>query len=129
MLTGNAIILIVDTAESRSVLRRDLTKLGYAFVLEASTMEEAMTKTEEASNSGAPVSLVMWAWTNSGSSAISKFRNSALLKSTPVIMVVQERELTKALVSASSYINGYLVKPHTIEVLKESLPLAMANPA
>jgi len=130
MLTGNAIILVVDTAESRSLLKRDLSQLGYTFIIEASNMDEAMVKIEDASNSGSPVSLVMWAWTqasNQGTCIMAKFRSTAFLKATPVIMLVNERELTQALVSASAYINGYLVKPHTIEVLKNSLPMALAN--
>jgi CheY-like chemotaxis protein len=130
MLTGNAIILLIDVAESRSLLKKDLSKLGYSFIIEASDMDEAMVKIESASNAGSPVTLILWAWTaanNQGSCIMSKFRSSAFLRSTPIIMLVNDNELPQALVSASSYINGYLVKPHTIEILKNSLPMALAN--
>jgi DNA-binding response OmpR family regulator len=130
MLTGNAIILIVDTPESRSVLKRDLVELGYTFIVEASDMDEAMVKIEESSSSGKPVTLMLWAWTpgaNQSSCVISKFRSSTFLKAIPIIMLVDQKELSRGLVSASQYINGYVVKPHTLEVLKSSLPMALAN--
>jgi two-component system chemotaxis response regulator CheY len=130
MLTSNSIIMIIDTAENRSVLKKDLQQLGYSLTLEASDLDDAMLKIQESTVGGKPVSLIMCDWSATkvgGNSLIGKFRASPLLITTPIIMLVSNLELSQALVSASVHINGYLVKPYSMEVLKNSLPMALAN--
>jgi two-component system chemotaxis response regulator CheY len=129
MLTGNSIILIIDTAECRSTLKKDLGALGYIFTIEASTLDEGLAKIEECSKTGKPISMIMCDWNSTkvrGESGISQLRASPLLKSIPIVMMSSNRDLSQALVSASAHINGYLVKPYNVEVLRNCLPMALA---
>jgi len=121
----NSVILIVDdSAESRGSLKRDLNELGYRNVLEAANGKSGLMKVDEAQQMGAPVTIIISDWIMpqmSGLEFLKEIRNTTHFSNLPFIMLTAHTQLNDVLKAIDAGVNSYLIKPHNVKDLSDSL--------
>lgn len=124
---SNSIILIVDQSDpDRIQLKKNLSLLGYQYVVETRDAGEALTKIESNAHTGTPISLILCDWraARKGQTFLQNVRSSPFSKTTPIIMLSSNNELPNMLCASHKSINAYIVKPFTTEKIKSGLEAA-----
>ena len=113
-------VLIVDNLPSiRNIVKNLLKDMGFNDADEAEDGLQAMEKLKSGDYGLVITGRDMP--NMSGMDLIRKIRGNDKLKSLPFIMLTAEAESKKILEAIQSGINGYIVKPFTIEVLKKNI--------
>jgi two-component system chemotaxis response regulator CheY len=113
-------VLIVDNLPSiRNIVKNLLKDMGFNDADEAEDGLQAMEKLKSGDYGLVITGRDMP--NMSGMDLIRKIRGNDKLKSLPFIMITAEAESKKILEAIQSGINGYIVKPFTIEVLKKNI--------
>lgn len=115
-------ILIVDDCKfTTKVLSQVMTEMGFS-VHAAQSAEEAVSYLE----THEPPSLFFVDWIMPGMSGVefvSWLREQNGMKSTPVLMVTAQRDLTQIAEALQKGANEYIMKPFSKEVIAEKLQL------
>jgi two-component system chemotaxis response regulator CheY len=116
----NMKILVVDDCSTmRHILRSILKQLGYCNVEEADNGEHAFALLKKGD-----FEFVISDWNMpvvDGLQLLTRVRSSPTLKSLPFLMVTSESEKSRVVSAVRAGVNNYLVKPFTIETMKEKL--------
>lgn len=116
--------LVVDpSATTRRMLINALARLGYTEVLEASTGQEALRAF------GASIRCVITEWDlpqSSGPDLIRALRARPDGRTMPVLMITTRSTRADILDAREAGVNGYVVKPFTLPLLKEKLDAALS---
>ena len=118
-------ILVSDDFELiQTIFKNSLCKLGYENVDFASDGEETWEKIQEAQKNNDPYSMVFLDWNMpkmDGYEVLSKCRSDKDLRDLPIIMVTAESELNYVVKAVSKGISGYIIKPFSIDILKQKI--------
>ena len=124
-------ILVVDDFELiQTIFKNSLLKLGYQNIDFASDGLEAWDKIRKSKENGTPYELVLLDWNTprmDGYELLSKCRESQEFKDIPIIMVTAESELNYIIKAVSKGISGYIIKPFSVDILKQKINEAMKN--
>jgi two-component system, chemotaxis family, chemotaxis protein CheY len=122
MLKTDAKILVVD---DMATMRKMITKLvkmaGYEDVTEAVSGSAAWELINPAKP---PFDLILSDWNmpnGSGIDLLKRFRADSRFTNTPFILITAEAEKSQIAEALQSKVTNYVVKPFTLEVLKEKL--------
>lgn len=120
--------LVVDDSRAiRVMLRKMLTELGFAEVLEAGHGREAIDSI--AANGEPDVMLVDWNMpVMNGLELIRAVRKELGLRSLPICMVTTETEYDQMVRALAAGANEYVMKPFTRDVIESKLELLGALP-
>ena len=122
---NNEILIVDDCKFTAKVLSKVMQELGFV-VNTAFSAEEAVgfLETHE------PPSLFLVDWVMPGMSGVeflSYVRNQPGTKTTPVVMVTGERDISKITQALSSGASEYIMKPFSREIIEEKLKLIGIN--
>ena len=109
-------LVVDDSATMRRIITTSLERIGYTDFVEASNGFEALAKFGES------IQFVM-----SGIELIRKLRARPDGKTVPVLMVTTNNTKEDVVVAAQAGANGFLVKPISLQGLKEKIE-AILNP-
>ena len=117
-------LVVDDSATMRRIITTSLEKIGYTDFVEASNGFEALAKFSES------IQFVITDWSMpvmSGIELIRKLRARPDGKTVPVLMVTTNNTKEDVVVAAQAGANGFLVKPISLQGLKEKIE-AILNP-
>lgn len=121
-------ILIVDDSEAmRRILTNTLEKLGYADTTAAENGQEALTMLQ-----GGGYEMVFTDWNMpvmDGLTLVKNIRSSGDLEKIPIIMVTTEAAKDDILDAVKAGVSNYVVKPFTVDTIKEKLDATLAKMA
>ena len=117
------ILLVDDSRTIRNIQKNVLAQLGYKDIAEASDGVEAL----EAIGAARPdLALVDWNMPNmDGITFLTNLRRSG--NRTPLIMCTTEAEKSRVIQAIQAGANNYVVKPMTMETLKEKVAQTIAR--
>jgi two-component system chemotaxis response regulator CheY len=128
-MMNNLKILIVDDFEMiRTVIKKELTSLGFTNFEEASDGQEAFSKLKSAKEMDAPFDLVFCDWNMpvmTGIDLLKKCRKTPGLILLPFIMVTAESESENVIMALKMGANDYIIKPISPEVLKKKIVIVL----
>ena len=114
--------LVVDDSKAiRSIVGRSLRQMGFE-VLEAGHGQEALDRLRDAPGT----SLVLVDWNMpvmNGLEFIRAVRANDAWRDLPLVMVTTESELVHVEAALSAGANEYIMKPFTVEILRDKLAL------
>ena len=117
-------LVVDDSATMRRIITTSLEKIGHTDFVEASNGFEALAKFSES------IQFVITDWSMpvmSGIELIRKLRARPDGKTVPVLMVTTNNTKEDVVVAAQAGANGFLVKPISLQGLKEKIE-AILNP-
>jgi two-component system chemotaxis response regulator CheY len=121
----NSVILVVDDSSTiRDQIIKDLNALGFFNIIQAESGIKGIVKIGEAEKSGTPVNLVISDWNMpqmTGLEFLQEVRKTPHLAQLPFLMLTTNTDLDQVLRAVNAGVNGYLVKPNTVESLKAGL--------
>lgn len=118
------ILIVDDFAIMRKILKKTLNDLGYANTLEASNGQEAYQILAEKIKTNEPIEFIILDWNMpvmSGIELLKKCRSEEAFKKLPIMFVTAEGEESQIMEAVNMGVTEYIVKPFTIETLKEKL--------
>ena len=125
MFSPNAPMLIVDDSRTmRLILKKGLTTLGFANVIEAENGFHALMRLEENFASKSPVEAVISDWSMprmSGLELLKNIRRDARTANLPFLMVTSVSEPSQILAAGRAGADGYLTKPFSFEQLQRCM--------
>jgi two-component system, chemotaxis family, chemotaxis protein CheY len=113
------ILIVDDFATMRRIVKNLLRQLGFENIEEAEDGKQAFSKLKEIK-----YNLIISDWNMPNMSGIELLRNvrsDLELKSLPFLMVTAESEREKVIEAVKSGVNNYIIKPFTVEILKEKM--------
>ena len=113
------ILVVDDMATARKIIKNILGQLGYWNVEEAGDGRQALDRLRHQS-----FDLVISDWgmpKMTGVDLVQSMRQDPRLRATPFLMVTPEAEQVKVLEAIKAGVNGYIVSPVTIEMLREKI--------
>ena len=123
-MDSNMTILVVDDFNTvRRILKKSLTQLGFANIVEAENGEEALRKLKENK-----IEFIFADWNMpkmTGLELLKAIRDDAKFKDIPFIMVTAEARKPNIIAAIEAGANNYIVKPFTTEILKEKMEIVM----
>lgn len=125
MSEPNHKVLLVDDFEmARSLVRVELSRLGYRDVREAEEGRTAFEMLEAAEKEGCPYALVIADWNMpevSGLQLLEKMRQHPAFRQTPFIMLTAEAEMASITRVMQAGANDYIVKPVNADSLAQKV--------
>ncbi len=118
------ILVVDDSLNIRRLVMDSLQKLGFVKITSAEDSIEAITKLQQALNSGTPIQLVLSDLNMPGPSGLEflkQVRSTASFKDLPFLLVTTESEKGAVIEAAMNGVSGYIVKPFNIETLTRRL--------
>jgi two-component system chemotaxis response regulator CheY len=113
------VLLVDDSRTMRNIQKKVLDTLGPMQYSEAGDGLEALTVIA-ANPDGFDIILVDWNMPNmDGRTLVAKVREKD--KVTPMVMVTTEAEKTRVIDAIKAGVNNYVIKPFTVQVLKQKL--------
>ncbi len=111
-IRGLNVLVVDDLADSRAVMRKMLTSLGFRVETLASG-EEALSRLEDNALRNTPVELIMMDWRMPGMDGIAAARaiRQRLKLGMPIIMMTAFGREAQRIAAEKAGINGFLVKP------------------
>ena len=127
MFSPDSHILVIDDSSAvRSLVKQQLTALGFRNVLEAEHGKEALEKLDSLSKVGVDVHLLICDWNMpemNGLELVKQLRKDPTLASLKVLMVTTETEMGQMASSLEAGADEYVMKPFTKDILVEKLEL------
>ncbi|MDH4468705.1 MAG: response regulator [Bacteriovoracaceae bacterium] len=124
-LNPKAKILVVDDMSTmRKIIKNMLNKMGFDNVSEFEDGDPAWKAIQEAHSTGAPYDFVVSDWNMPGMTGLDLLKNirsSESMKKTPFLMVTAEAEQANVVIAVKAGVNNFVVKPFSIQVLKEKM--------
>lgn len=121
--TAMRILLVDDSVTMRRIQKTQMAELGVSDFVEASNGEEAL---EQMAKGGIDMVLLDWNMpVMDGFTALKKIRANPAWKGIKVVMCTSEAEKPRVVEAVQAGANNYIVKPFTIEILREKLGLQM----
>lgn len=125
MFPKNCKILIVDDMKTmRMVMKKNLKECGFENITEADDGATAWPLIEQAGFSGSPFQLILSDWNMpklAGIELLRKVRAHAALGKTPFVLVTAETEKEQIVEAIKAGVNNYVMKPFTLDSLREKL--------
>lgn len=118
------ILVVDDSLNIRRLVMDSLQKLGFVKITSAEDSIEAISKLQQALNSGTPIQLVLSDLNMPGPSGLEflkQVRSTASFKDLPFLLVTTESEKGAVIEAAMNGVSGYIVKPFNIETLTRRL--------
>jgi two-component system chemotaxis response regulator CheY len=119
------VLVIDDYGTMINVLRSQLQQLGFVDVDEANSGAEALTKMRVRR-----YGLILSDWHMgliTGLDLLKAIRGDVILKKTPFIMVTGESRSENVIAAKKAGVNGYIVKPFTVQMLKVKIDSVFAT--
>jgi two-component system chemotaxis response regulator CheY len=111
------VLVVDDSSTMRRIIKNSLTRLEFADIVEAADGSEAVGKAD-----GCNLVITDWNMPEmNGLELVKSLRSSDSHKETPIIMVTTEAGKNEIVEAIQNGVNNYIVKPFTIDVLKEKL--------
>lgn len=124
------ILLVDDFGTIRTVLKMELSRMGYVGIQEAEDGKSALAMIKSAHASGAPFSIVISDWNMpemSGMELLELVRADASIAAVPFIMVTAEADMKSVMKAIKGGATDYLVKPIAADALGKKMDKIMAN--
>ena len=118
-MSAPRILIVDDSATMRRILTNTLHTIGYTDVVEASSGREALQAIKSS-----PVDLIITDWIMpdvDGVTLTCMLRRSEEYSRLPILMVTARSVDVDIMAAVRAGVNGYLVKPFTVEKLKEKI--------
>lgn len=122
--TGTKILIVDDMMMMRTMMKKNLQKLGFQDITDAKNGQEAWEKLESSSTDGKTFDLILSDWNMpelTGIEFLQKIRTDNRFNGIPFVMVTAENEKEQVMKAMQSGVSHYVVKPFTAETLKEKL--------
>ena len=121
MFDSNTKILIVDDMSTmRRLVKKACNNIGFSNIEEAEDGQKAWEKLQAAGDFQLVIS--DWNMPNcTGLEFLKKVRADSKLKRTPFILLTAEAEATQIAEAIQLGVSNYIVKPFTVETLKQKL--------
>ena len=122
--TDAKILVVDDMSTMRKIVRNMLQKLGHNNVLEADDGEPAWNLINEAHDAGSPFDFIVSDWgmpSLTGLDLLKNIRSSEKFKKLAFLMVVAENEQANVVVAVKAGVSNFVVKPFSIQSLKEKI--------
>jgi two-component system chemotaxis response regulator CheY len=124
-LKMSAKILIVDDMSAmRKILKNMLNKLGFQNISDFDDGASAWKELSETNKSNSPYELIISDWSMpvmNGLELLQKIKADELLKKIPFLMITAEAEQDKVVIALKAGVTNFMVKPFTLETLKEKI--------
>lgn len=124
------VLVIDDSQVARRMLVSQLQELGYSSVVVAENGKEALQKLVSAQANNNPFGLIITDLrmpNMSGTELLTELSKSPDFRSIPKIIVSVETERKTVLEAVLRGADGYVLKPTTIEVLRDKLEKILAK--
>lgn len=121
------VLYVDDMAMFRVMVKNALTTLGFKNMTEANDGEMGWNFIAEANNKKDPYQLIICDWTMpkmKGIDLLKKVRSEAWGKDLPFIMLTGEAEKQNILEALENKVSQYIIKPFTVDGLKEKMTAA-----
>ena len=118
-------LIVDDSSMMRRILTNTLAKLGYPDVIEAATGRDALERLSEGS-----VDVIITDWQMpdmNGLDLVRSLRSSPATRQMPVMMVTSNARSDDVVEALKSGVNGYVVKPFTLETIREKVAAILAR--
>lgn len=115
------ILVVDDMMTMRKIVTKALKEMGFSDFIEAGDGAKAW---EALNQSATAVSLVISDWNmpnSTGLDLLKRVRGDGRFKKLPFILLTAEAEATQVSEAIQVGVSGYMVKPFTLELLKEKL--------
>ena len=113
------ILVVDDFSTMRRIVKNVLRQLGYQNIEEAENGDQAFNLLQ-----GGDFEFVVCDWNMpvmNGLELLIKLRSDARLKTLPFLMVTAEAEKEKVIAAVKAGVNNYVVKPFTLEIMREKI--------
>jgi len=125
MFSPDSHILVIDDSSAvRSLVKQQLTALGFRNVLEAEHGKEALEKLDSLSKVGVDVHLLICDWNMpemNGIDLLLTLKAHAKYKSIPFLMITSESETENVIKAIVLGVTDFIVKPFDESLLSEKL--------
>jgi len=125
MFDANTRILVVDDMMTmRKLVVKALREIGFSDFIEASDGAKAW---EALTNSEVPVGIIISDWNmpnSTGMDLLRRVRAESRYKDLPFILVTAESDAAQVTEAVKAGVTGYIVKPFTVDTLREKLESA-----
>lgn len=113
------ILIVDDMSTMRRIVKNSLKQIGYVNVEEAEDGNQALAKLRQG---GFDFVVSDWNMPNmTGLDLLKAIRQDAALKAIPVLMVTAEAQKDNILEAVQAGVSNYIVKPFTVETLKDKI--------
>lgn len=115
------ILVVDDMMTMRKIVTKALKEMGFSDFIEAGDGAKAW---EALNQSATAVSLIISDWNmpnSTGMDLLKRVRGDNRFKKLPFILLTAEAEATQVSEAVQVGVSGYMVKPFTLESLKEKL--------
>ena len=119
------ILIVDDFSTMRRIIKNILRQLGYNNILEAEDGSTALAKMKQQK-----FDLVITDWNMpnmSGMELLKAIREDEDMKQTPVLMVTAEAMKDNIISAVKAGVNNYILKPFTVETMKEKIEKVFLN--
>lgn len=118
------IMVVDDSSAIRTLLKQQLTVLGFRNVLEAEHGKEALAKLDGLNKAGININLLIVDWNMpemNGIDLLLNLKGHDKYKSIPFLMVTSESETENVIKAIVLGVSDFIVKPFDENVLSEKL--------
>lgn len=122
--TNTRILVVDDMMTMRKLVVKALKEIGFSDFIEASDGAKAW---EALTNSEVPVGIIISDWNmpnSTGIDLLKRVRAESRFKELPFILVTAESDAAQVTEAVKAGVTGYIVKPFTVDTLREKLELA-----
>ncbi|MCD6205827.1 MAG: response regulator [Candidatus Marinimicrobia bacterium] len=116
---AKTVLFVDDSPTMRRIIRNTLTKLGYDDLVEAENGQDAIEKM-----AGRDIHFILTDWNMpelNGEEFVKFVRNDANYKDIPILMITTRGMKDDVIKAVSLGVNGYVVKPFTVEILDKKI--------
>lgn len=121
------LLIVDDSATMRKIIKLNLTKIGYSNIIEAAHGAEALQKL-----STEKVDLIFSDWNMpemNGLQFLQKVRSESGYQNIPIIMLTTVSTQDEVVAALKAGASSYIVKPFTLDKLKEKIEAVMKGSA
>jgi two-component system chemotaxis response regulator CheY len=125
MFSQDSHFLIVDDSHAvRSLVRQQLTSLGFRNIVDAENGKEALEKMEGLDQVGVHIHLVIGDWNMpemNGIELLGNMKKNPKFKNIPFLMITSESETDNVVKAIVLGVSDFVVKPFDQQILAEKL--------
>jgi two-component system chemotaxis response regulator CheY len=120
------ILVVDDMMTMRKIIIKNLKDMGFSNFTEADDGAAAWPKIQEAHGINQPFELILCDWNMpvlKGIQLLGNCRTDPRFKDVPFVLITAESEKSQVMEALKLGVSNYIVKPFTLEQLKEKLTL------